>query len=128
MTTNKNQNIKWWMKKIAYTGLFLGIAIFAYIKIHNVFTGINLKVSIRENAFDIIEIVGQAEHASFISINDREIFIDKEGNFTEKISLLPGFSIIKIQANDVFGNVSHKKFELFYKEKESVVLNSTIIN
>lgn len=49
-----------------------------------------------------IEILGKVQNVSFISIDDNPIFIDESGNFSEKLILSPGVSIIEVYAYDTF--------------------------
>ena len=73
--------------------------------------------------------LGKAKNATYISLNGREIFIDKDGNFTENIALLPGLSVITLSAEDKFGHVDEKKLEVMYQESTGVVaIGNTIIN
>ena len=66
-------------------------------------------------------IKGKAKNATYITINGREIFIDKDGSFSEPIALIPGFSVITIDTQDKFGKSKEKKFELVYKEGSPAV-------
>lgn len=62
-----------------------------------------------------IDISGQAKNISAISLNDRPIFIDESGNFSEKLMLYPGYNIIRIRAEDKFGSSVEKNLELVYQ-------------
>ncbi len=62
-----------------------------------------------------VDIKGVAKNISFISLNDRPIYIDESGNFQEKLLLYPGYNIIKLQARDKFGASVEKHLELVYK-------------
>lgn len=62
-----------------------------------------------------IDISGVAKNISFISLNDRPIYTDESGNFTEKLLLYPGYNIIKLQARDKFGASVEKHVELVYQ-------------
>lgn len=60
----------------------------------------------------LIEIVGFAKNISFISLNDRPIFIDDKGNFKEKLLLYPGYNIMSIKAEDRYKRTVEKRLEL----------------
>jgi hypothetical protein len=64
-----------------------------------------------------IDITGVASNISAISLNDRPIFIDEEGNFSEKLMLYPGYNIIKLRAEDKFGSQVEKDLELVYQQQ-----------
>lgn len=61
-----------------------------------------------------IEIVGNATNISYISLNGREIFIDQEGRFSEKLILMEGYNIMTLMARDRFGRTVSKKIELVH--------------
>jgi hypothetical protein len=63
-----------------------------------------------------IDIEGIAKNISAITLNDRTIYIDESGNFSEKLMLYPGYNIIKLQAEDKFGATVEKKLELVYQQ------------
>jgi hypothetical protein len=62
-----------------------------------------------------INIAGVATNISAISLNDRPIFIDESGKFSEKLMLYPGYNIIKLRAEDKFGSKVEKYLELVYQ-------------
>jgi len=61
------------------------------------------------------EIKGVATNIKDISINDRKIVIDEQGNFSEKILLSYGYNAISIKAIDKFGQNTEKIIEVIYK-------------
>lgn len=61
-----------------------------------------------------LNITGNAKNAIFISLNGREISIDKDGNWNETIALLSGYNIIEIKAEDKFGNKDEKNYKIIY--------------
>ena len=64
----------------------------------------------------LIEISGRAKNASYLNLNNRPIFTDKDGYFKEKLLLFPGYNIIKLDAQDKFKHYTEKKLELILKE------------
>ena len=64
----------------------------------------------------LIEISGRAKNISYLNLNDRAIFTDKDGYFKEKLLLSPGYNIIKLDARDKFKNYTEKRLELILKE------------
>ena len=64
----------------------------------------------------LIEIDGRARNVSYINMNDRPIFTDKDGYFKEKLLLSPGLNIIKLDAQDKFKKYTEKKLEIILKE------------
>jgi hypothetical protein len=117
----KNKNIKWWIGTISCVMLFVFIGGFAFMKMNFIFKGVQIEANINRDNSSIAEIKGNAKNATHISLNGREIFIDKEGSFTEPIALLPGFSVMTLEAQDKFGNRAEKKFEVVYKGESPTV-------
>jgi hypothetical protein len=64
----------------------------------------------------LVAIKGMAHNISFITLNDRQIFVDNEGNFHEELLLSPGYNVWKIEAKDKFGRIVSKKIQLVLKE------------
>ena len=48
-------------------------------------------------------------------MNDRQMFTDEEGEFSEKLLLSYGYNIITVKAKDRFGRETKKTLELIYK-------------
>jgi hypothetical protein len=101
---------------IIFFGLF--ILVFVFFQFRNVIFGIKIEnvnivdgSTIKENPLNL---TGVAKHAVFLSLNGREIVIDKDGNWNETIALLPGYNIIEIEAKDKFGNTDRKNYKLMY--------------
>jgi len=63
----------------------------------------------------LVEIKGSIKNASFITLNDRQIFVDEEGNFKENVLLFEGYNVIKIEIRDRFGRSKSKNLELIYQ-------------
>lgn len=64
----------------------------------------------------LIQIDGRARNISYLNLNDRPIFTDKNGYFSEKLLLSPGYNIIKLDARDKFKNYTEKRLEIILKE------------
>jgi hypothetical protein len=56
-------------------------------------------------------ITGNAQHAGSITINDRPIGVDRNGNFNDGVILSPGYNIVKVTETDQFGK---EKIETFH--------------
>lgn len=116
MRTIKDKNIKWWLNFIFCFLLFAFIGVFAYAKMEFLIEGVKIEAQIiYKEGGPLVEVVGNCPKATYLSLNGREIFIDKEGGFSEMISLLPGYQVITINAKDRFGNRDEKKIDLYYK-------------
>ncbi len=77
-----------------------------------VFSPINGSVS----TTSLIEISGIAQNIKDISLNDRKIFIDEQGNFKEEVLLSFGYNALTLKASDKFGKETEKIIEVLYKQ------------
>jgi hypothetical protein len=66
-------------------------------------------------AENVLTVAGNAQNAIHLLLDDREISVDQKGNFTETIALLPGYNILTIRAQDKFGYVDEKNYQLIYR-------------
>jgi len=112
------QNVKK-ILKIALLSIFLiFIIVYAFFISKDLIFGVKIKnVNIEDNlkvTTNIQKITGNAKNAIKLTLNDREISIDQQGNFEETISLFPGYNIISIKAEDKFGNNDEKNYKLIY--------------
>lgn len=63
-----------------------------------------------------ILIKGRAKNITFLSLNERPIFVDREGLFEEKLLISPGFNIIELKAKDRFKQELLKTIKVYYKQ------------
>jgi len=98
--------------------LFLFIVIFAFFRSKDLLFGVKIKnVNIIDGTKvtnNIQNVIGIAKNATILRLNGREISVDQQGNFNETITLLPGYNIINIKAQDKFGHVDEKNYKLMY--------------
>ncbi len=127
----KNKNMKWWVGAISCIALFLIIGIFSYEKMSFVFKGIKIDATIEKRGDSSLAVIkGVASKATYISLNGREIFINKNGDFSESVILLPGFSVVTINARDKFGKTAEKKFEVVVEKSSDAFafIDTEVIN
>ena len=65
---------------------------------------------------DLVEVNGKAENISFISLNGRQIFLDQENLFKEKVLLSNQITTISLYAKDKFDREIKKEIVLIKKE------------
>lgn len=73
----------------------------------------------------LIDVKGTTKNISFISLDDRPIFIDKSGDFVEKLILSPGYNIMSIKGQDKFGKEIKKRFGLFLQKPIETITEIT---
>lgn len=125
----QGKNIKWWVRTGSFVTLFVFILVFSYDKMSFLVKGVEIKATISHGTnSSIISINGNAKNAIHLTLNGREIFIEKDGTFKEPIALLPGFSVVTLLAQDKFGKTDEKKFEVMYQESTGSLAWNNIIN
>ncbi len=115
-----NRDNQKFFRNIALSVFFLFILGFALFGSYGLVFGVKIKgVNIENGATvtDSIEhISGNAKNAVMLTLNGREISVDKDGNWNETIALSPGYNIVSIEAKDKFGSKDHKDYQLIYKK------------
>lgn len=126
----QRKNIKSWIGIGLCIMLFGIIGTFTYDKMSFLIKGVKIEASIdKEGDSSMVFIKGNAKNAIYLSLNGREIFIEKDGAFREPIALLPGFGVVTLTAQDKFGKSAEKKFEVVYEERTGgVAIGNTNIN
>jgi hypothetical protein len=125
ITIIKKKSIKWWVGVISFTLLFGFIFSYSYIKMRMIVRGVEINATLeKEKSSSLVKIKGVAKNAIFLTLNGREIFIDKDGSFNEVAVLPPGLSVVTLSAKDKFGNQQEKSFREIYKENNQVAINN----
>jgi len=95
---------------------FLVIITYSLFQARFIILGPYLEIKYPQNGASLdtnpINIVGQAKNIVFISLNDRPIYVDKNGNWSEKLIAPKGPSIITVRARDRFGRNVEKSVEI----------------
>lgn len=118
------KNPKLTLKCLIIIIILTGIASYSLFQARNLIRGpvVNIESPKNGEATEkpLVEIKGQAKNISYITLNDRQIFVDKEGIFNQKLLLFNGYNIVKISAKDKFGRETNKIIELIYKETNPI--------
>ncbi len=106
--------------KIILTLVVISIVVgYSYSRSKNFITGPTITMISPQTGIGVskslLEIQGIASSISYISINDRQIFTNEDGEFKEKLLLFPGYNIISIKASDKFDRKIEKTLEIIYK-------------
>ena len=108
------------LKILIISVFFLFILIFGFFRSYNLILGVKIRnVNIQDGAKyadSELKVTGNAKNAKNLTLNGREITIDKEGYFDETITLSPGYNIITITAVDKFGHVDEKNYKLMLEK------------
>ena len=126
-----NKDAKKILKITLLSIFFLFIIIFVFFNSRNLIFGVKIKnvnignpeALLVENSISkasgkatssIQKITGQAKNGVKISLDGRDISVDQQGNFDETIALSLGYNVVEIIAQDKFGNVDKKNYQLIY--------------
>jgi hypothetical protein len=103
---------------LIFFGLFLLYGIF---EIGKVFLGPSLVINTPTNLSTVtnplIVVSGKVARAAYVSLDDRQIYGDEKGNFSESLLLSPGYNIISIKVRDRFGKEISKVINVTYTTK-----------
>ncbi len=67
-----------------------------------------------------IEIAGQAENVTYLTLNGRSIYTNETGAFTEKLVLENGYTIMTIRAQDRYGRETTLTRSFVYRPASSI--------
>jgi hypothetical protein len=108
------------IKTITLLLAIICVAGYALYQAQNLIKGPQLSLQSPFNGTTVQEpavaIKGMAKNISYISLNDRQIYVDKDGQFNEELLLAPGYNVWKLEAKDKFGRVVSKKIELILNQ------------
>lgn len=103
-------------RNLLLTALFTTLAIYSLyqgrflilgpqIWVDNIKDGETLKDS-------VVTIAGRAKNVAWLTLNDRQIFTDEEGRWSEKLLVSEGISFITVKARDRFGHEVNKNLQV----------------
>ncbi len=130
----KNKSIKFWVSSSVSLALFLVIGALAYTNMRSIIRGVQISAEINgdTDSQSISKISGNAKNATYLSLNGREINLDKNGVFSEDVALPDGYSVVTIEAKDAFGKSARKTLEVYTPKKADSVavgdITKNIIN
>lgn len=121
-----NPNLKKTVKISGVSIFFILIVIYTILGSKDLIFGVKIRnISMNDLpaqsgatvAENIIKISGNAKNAISLTLDGREISIDKQGNFSETIALLSGYNIVSIKARDKFEYADEKNYQIMYKKQ-----------
>lgn len=101
--------------------VFLVVGIYAAFRSIDLIEGPSITITSPANgstiasSYPMVRIEGKAKHIAFITLNDRQIFVDEAGNLAQEILLQNGYNIVSIKATDRFNRKVEKRLELIYE-------------
>lgn len=98
--------------------LLVGIVGYAYFRSRDAIWGTKITASIHDGQTlesNLLTLTGNAPHTSLFTVNNRELLLDKNGDFIDTLLLHEGYNIITLEAKDKFGRIKNKVIRLFVK-------------
>ncbi len=98
--------------------LFIGIFGYTYFRSRDAIWGTTITASVSDGAVlssKLLNLTGNAPHTSLFTVNNKELLLDKNGNFVDTLLLQDGYNILTLEASDKFGRVKSKVIHLFIK-------------
>ena len=96
---------------------FLAIAVYSLFQARFLIIGPRVSVTTpRDGSIadtDVVTMQGVAKNAAWLSLNGRQIFTDEDGNWSEKLVISEGQSVMTVQAKDRFGRETEKKVRIY---------------
>ncbi|MBU3922843.1 hypothetical protein KJ684_01220 [Patescibacteria group bacterium] len=68
---------------------------------------------VREESFNVL---GRTDSSAHLVVNDKEILVEKNGNFETQINLVAGVNLIKIKAKNRFGKTNEIIKRIIYEK------------
>ena len=106
---------------ITVTAIALLVSGYSYFASHNLIQGPTIAIlTPKESSFatSSVEIKGVAQRVNSITLDDRPIFIDEQGNFDETVLLALGYNVVSIEGQDKFGKKTDLTLQ-FYRNLNS---------
>jgi hypothetical protein len=116
MTNRKDA--KTWLKIMFFVGILILILGYSAFEARKIVGGPELTITspVVDGIMtdSLVKVTGIAKNIKEITLNDAPIYIDEQGNFSEKVVLIAGYNIIELEAKDKFNKQTKKTLELVY--------------
>lgn len=107
------------LKYIAISLAIIGITGYSYHQTRGFSNGAILVLDYPSDGMTLtkssINVKGIIKNATYATLDGRQIFIDENGKFNERLLLSPGYNVVEIKLKDRFDRIKTKKLELIYK-------------
>ena len=116
----RNKKIARWL----FVLFVLFVLAYAFFEARNIVLGPQILIATPPGGTTVtsqlVEITGNTKNIQDITLEGRDIYIDEEGVFTERLLLSPGYNIFIFEAKDKFDRHTKKTLELIYKPIEQL--------
>ena len=115
-----NRNASSILKIALFALLALVIVVYSLFQAQKIINGPIIDISSPKDGATytspLIEVQGKAENVAYLSLDGRQIFTDKDGNFKENLLLAPGLNVIQLDGIDKFKSKTKKTIQVVLKE------------
>lgn len=123
------RNARLYLRAGIIAGFFILLALFVFYQTKEIRAGgavIIIEPRDGETVFEpIVRVRGTARKIAFMKLNGREIYSDENGAFEESLLLSPGYTIITLTAEDVFGHTQKAQVRVvFIPRATSTAMNA----
>jgi hypothetical protein len=105
---------------VFFTLLFLIVGSYSLFEARFLILGPHITITEPQDGARVSQSViltkGVAHNIAYISLNDRPIFVDQQGNFEEKVIMFPGLNTMTMRAKDRFGRETDKTIRIVYNK------------
>lgn len=63
----------------------------------------------------LVTLKGTTKNVKTLTMNGRILYIDEQGNWSERLMLPPGYNIIELEGVDRFGNKTRQKIDVVHQ-------------
>lgn len=95
---------------------FLALGLYALFQARFLITGPRISIDTHTDGArlenELVTLGGRAENVAWLNLNGRQIFVDEEGYWSEKLLVSSGTSIMTLEARDRFGRETKKSIRL----------------
>jgi len=100
------------MRRALVIFFFVLLVVYALFQGRFVILGPQIQIDTpKDNAIltsNVLVVSGRAENVAYLSLDGRQIYTDKDGNWSEKLIAPLGISILELRARDRFGREIEK--------------------
>lgn len=108
--------------------LFLIIAGYGVYQAQDFWAGPIISITSPADGFEadehLVNLTGRAERISYLNLNGRQIFTDRNGYFEEELLLSPGYNIMTVAGEDAFGRETEEHVRVILNASSSLLFSS----
>ena len=126
-----NQNVLYYIRRGSIILLIVVIVIYSFFQIRTVLFGPHITVFSPINGTTytkaMIDVRGQIDNANYVSMDGAPLYTDKNGAFNQQLLLLPGYTIIRLDAENKFGKKTEVLLQVILQESVATSVASSSV-